>query len=105
MIRSTLKFPYIKDFCKIVTFFSTFCWAPLRAPGLAPGPGIVFYMLQAMYLDHTSDPEAPADVSGHLRRSGHRAVTSRPSSAGGARRELQARTSGLLVTARMAAMS
>ena len=45
MIGSILKFLYIKDPCKNVTFFFTLCWAATGRPGLAPGPGIVFYML------------------------------------------------------------
>ena len=74
MIRSILK---LIPACQIVTKKILFRWAALGCPGLDPGPGIVFYMLQAMYLHHTSDPEAPTDVSGHPRWSRHRAVTSR----------------------------
>ena len=61
----------------MVTKKITFAVAPLEASQLAPDPGIVFYMLWAMYLGNIIDPEAPADTFGHLTRSGHSTVTNR----------------------------
>ena len=46
---------------KTVTFFPTFVCAADMAPGLAPEPGIVFYMLWAKYLATLRHPAAPAD--------------------------------------------
>ena len=82
MITWILKKPYIKDIGKIQTKKFTFAVSPLEVPQLAPGPGIVFYMLWAMYLGNVIDPEASADVSGPLTRSGHSIVISRDSSVG-----------------------
>ena len=55
---------------------------PPEVSQIAPGIENVFYMLLTMYLGNIIDPEAPADVSGPLKRSGHSIVTSRHSSAG-----------------------
>ena len=45
MITWILKKPYIKDIGKFQTKKFTFAGSPLEAPQLAPGPGIVFYVL------------------------------------------------------------
>ena len=74
MITPTIKILYIKDPWKIQTFFFTFRWRRQVRPVLAPGPGIVFYMLWVVYLEYISDSEAVADVSGHRTRSGHHIV-------------------------------
>ena len=45
MITSIIKYPYRQHSDTTVTFFFFFYVGTLMAPQLAPGPGIVFYML------------------------------------------------------------
>ena len=45
MITPTIKILYIKDPWKIQTFFLNFRWRRQMCPALAPGPGIVIYMV------------------------------------------------------------
>ena len=82
MIGSILKFPYNKDLCRIVTKKCTFDWAAVKRSWAAHGPGILFYMICAVYLGQMSGPEPPTVVCGHLRRLERPSVSTRTSVSG-----------------------